>query len=170
MRRPDLIRAQTKAWKLPASAQATPDQAATISAWVVNGPFHPFWSWWLISAIHLRDLPGVRPAHREFPEAGHEFIIVSLNPERGEPDIEAIERAEDWGDPSVARFLVPPDLVYQVGGISDEQAAQCLDLMVQAIIDGRMSPDQDYREAWKESIAGTLEHLASGQHSSATEE
>jgi hypothetical protein len=94
-----------RAWEMRMGPQARPDQAATIVGYVVTGPFHPMWSWWMVAVIHLRKIPGTHPAHKHYPEAEYELMIVSLDPETP-PDL-----AETF--PQEIRQLLPPDADYR---------------------------------------------------------
>jgi hypothetical protein len=146
-----------RGWKVPIPADGEPAWAATLNAWIVNVPgAHPFWSWWQVSVVHLRDLHGVPPAHRRYPEAEYEFMIVAFDPDTPpDPD----DRGGDG-----AKFLTPIDVVEQFHGIADAQAAQLCDGAVAAILRGRASPDQDYRSWWHACIRSSVEHAALGGH------
>lgn len=63
-----------------------------------------------------------------------------------------------------AKILTPLDLVHQFNGVTDEQAERLCEGAVRLIVDGRMSPDQDYRSLWKEIIRNTVEHTVLGGH------
>lgn len=137
-----------------------PDQEAGIATWVINGPFHPLWRWWALGVVHLRPLAGVRPVVLRREGASHEVLIFSVDPEKcPEPDIDKLER-EGGELPN----LMPLDLVHQVVGLDDEQAAELAGLMVKAIVAGEMSPDQDFAEMWRRTLDTTAEHLRSGGH------
>jgi hypothetical protein len=137
----------------------TPDQAATVRAWLLRGPWHPAWSAWHVAVVHLRPVEGaLRKPYLQFPDASHEFLILSLVSPPGsdlEPDPDDVD---GW------IMLSPADAVVQVAGITDEQAAAICDLMVQAILDGRASPDSDYRSFWEGAIAATAAHYRYGEH------
>jgi hypothetical protein len=166
MRAPDLTGLGTRAWRIARTAITAPEQDATISAWVINGPFHPFWHWWMLAVVHLRDVPGQsRPAHKDFPEAEYEFMLLSMNPDKGEPDVDAWERGEDWGDTKQGKYLTPPDAIVQfTTGGSDEVARQVAEDAVARIVERKTSPDSDYRSWWERAIPQTVEHIRFGQH------
>jgi hypothetical protein len=126
--------------------------------WLVNAPgAHPLWQWWVVALIHLRPIEGVRPAHKRYPEAEHEFIIFSIDPEScPEPDPE--KAAEGYP------HLVPIDVVEQFHGVGDHDAKRICESAVRAIVGGVLSPDQDYRGAWKKCIEGTVAHYRAGKH------
>lgn len=158
-RDPDIDDALGSAWKSTAESDV-PDHQANIAAYLVTGkkhattpadwagPFHIFWNWWMVGVIHLREIEGVKPPHKQYPEAEYELMIVSLNPEAGEPDVD--------GAPGTLSFLSPVDVVEQFHGITDEQAAQVCEAAVKSICMGTMSPDQDFRSAWHRVIQQTV--------------
>lgn len=160
MREPDFKGIAGRAWKIPHPKDGPPDWAATISVYLLNVPgAHPFWSFWALSVIHLRPIPGVRPAVITTPNASHEFMIVSIDPD-WKPD----EIVDDLGFSKGLPFLTPVDVVQQFIVGNDEQAAALAELCVRTVCDGHLSPDQDYRRAWKETIVQTAEHLRVGHH------
>lgn len=158
MRAPDIERAVpvTKAWSMAEAIKAHPG-SATIAAWIVHAPWaHAAWSFWMMSVVHLRPIEGFPPVRRHYPEAEYEFLIQSIDPERcPEPNPDA---------PQTIRFLTPVDAVVQFDGVSDEDAGRILEAAVRAVIAGRMSPDSDFREAWKQCIAATAQHFRAGGH------
>ena len=162
MRAPDSRGRAGRAWRLspptPEYLETHPDHQAGIVTWLLNVPgAHIAWSWWMLGAISLRDLPGVRPANKHYIGAEFEFMIYALNPERcPHPD------PDQWegGYP----YLVPSDLVYQSHGLTEDQIRHVVALMVLEIVNGRMSPDQDYRESWKSLLATTITHFREGVH------
>lgn len=132
----------------------TKDQEATLAVWLIEGPFHPFWSRWVASAIHLRNIEGVRPAHLEAPDMTHELLIASVN-----PDSEVKE-----GFPQLGDLLTPIDQVVQFRARDDEAARRVLERVLDLVCDGA-SPDQDFRSFWRRvipEIAGAVE--AEGGH------
>lgn len=158
MREPDQQSQFGRAWQLNrALLPDSPQKTATTATWVVNVPgAHPFWSYWLVTVVSLRDIPGLGPAHKAYPEAEYEFSINSIDPERcpvPNPD-------ETLGFP----LLSPPDVIEQFHGISDEDTTRLVEGAIKAILSGLVSPDQDFRAVWKKLIAGTVEHFASGAH------
>lgn len=157
MRTPDATGTAGRGWRVTRPAGGEKAWAATIDSWLVNVPgAHPFWSWWQVSVVHLRDLPGVPPAKRRYPDAEYEFMIVAFDPETPpDPD----NRGGDG-----AKILTPIDVVEQFHGVTDEQAAGMCSRAVELILAGVTSPDQDYRAWWKACIAETVEHTVLGGH------
>jgi hypothetical protein len=141
-------------------------EAGSLVTWIVNGPYHPLWSWWHVGVIHLRDIPGAPPANKQYPEAEYEFAIYSLDPSGKDgrpkaPDIDLIEAGETKrGFPG---FLSPPDVQFHFHRVTDEQAIKICNRAVEHIVGGR-SCDSDYREWWKAALAGTVEHFVLGVH------
>lgn len=141
--------------------------AAGIAEWLVNGPFNPFWKWWYISTVHLRDVEGIPTANKHYPEAEYELAIYSLDPEPKagrpeEPDIDLIEAGDSLH--GRAGFLSPPDLVKQFHGVTDHQAKEITRLVVETIITGKASPDSDFRSWWEHTLDETVRHLRQGLH------
>lgn len=167
MRAPDLKSetGKVRAWKI--KKPANPKLAAHdghISSWIVNGPFHLCWSWWMLGVVHLRPIPHVKQPYKQYPGAEYEFLIMAFNPDRGMPDITAIEDDKNWGVIDEPKFLEPADVVIQFDGLDDERAERLCDLSAWAIAKGLLSPDQDYRERWKTVILETVDHLKHGSH------
>jgi hypothetical protein len=157
MRAPDLEYGAQKAWKVLARDPDQPGQAATVDCWLINGPYHIWWSYWLISAVHLRPIEGTPPALIQFPGASHEFLIVSLlSPPSDHP-------APDPDDLSTFQILTPVDLCHQEAGLTDEQAAEICGLMAKYAVNGQ-STDSDYRRHWETIIAATAVHYRDGTH------
>jgi hypothetical protein len=147
-----------------AVAAGPPAAEAGLGTWLVNGPFHPFWNWWMLGVVHLRPIEGMADPPKRYPEAEYELMIVSLNPGRGEPDVDAIERGEDWGDLDAPKFLTPPDLVFHFHGVTDEMARDIGEAAARAIASGHLSPDSDWRNLWIQSLRGTVAHFIEGVH------
>ena len=129
-----------RAWIMPIEPR-TPDQTATLATWIVHAPWaHPIWSQYAVTLIHLRDIQGVKPAHKYDPRATHEVQVWALDPEaRLRP-----------GDPPKPRMLLTPqNFVGQWNAQDDECAKTHIENVVRAIVNGRLSPDTDFRAAWK---------------------
>lgn len=155
MRPPDWQGVGGRAWLIPNKSDV-PDHQATIAGWLVNAPgCHPFWSWWTVHVIHLRDIRGVKPAHKRYPEAEYEFVILAIHPDHpADPD-----------HPEKGyHYLTPANVVEQFHGVTDRDAGRFAELAVRSILDGRMSPDQDYRSAWRATVKDTIAHFREGRH------
>lgn len=168
MREPDKISTNgtIKAWKikytqdhLDAHMREFGHPPAGICTWLLTGPFHMAWHWWMLSVVSLKDIPGVPPATKTYPEAEYEFGIYSLS---GEVNIEAADKA-DLANRGYD-ILSPADAIVHFHDCNDEQAEQVCDLAVRAIILGAVSPDSDYRSWWRKAIPNTVEHVVTGGH------
>jgi hypothetical protein len=157
MRPPD-VDGFAKAWYIE-NKSGVADHQATLAMWLVNAPWaHPFWSWWNIGLLHLRDIPGVKPAHKKYPEAEFEFIILSID-----PDWTPIDDASELAKNGIP-FLHPPDVIEQFHGVSDHDARRITEAAVRAVCAGHISPDQDYRSVWHTTIHDTVDHFRAGAH------
>lgn len=155
-----------RAFQLPPNPP--PAWQGSVAQYIANVPSaHPLWKWWMISAIHLRPIDGVKPATLKRPTATHEFIILSMNPECGEPDLDNFHAWLDQQRDHLPRrsvYLSPPDLVFQIDGSTDEITAEICRLLVKSFCDGTGSPDSDFRRVNEAAILATLDHLRAGKH------
>lgn len=161
MRAPDVEGIAGKAWIVGREEGDHVDTTATICCWLLHVPgAHPAWSWYTFQIVHLRDIPGQsKPAHRRYPEAEYELMILALHPDH-QPDPD---------DPkSCGNFLVPVNVVEQFHGLTDEQAREMGRQAVTLICRGQASPDSDYRRWWAEAIPRTVQHVAMGGHPKAS--
>lgn len=156
-REPDLTGQHGRAWEIKKEGRdLRPDAQACLAAWLLQRPeAHPFWDQWVVSCVHLREIPGAAPPRKEKPENDHEFVIFALNPQ-----------AHPEPNPDAERFsyLQPCDLVYQCAGLTDAQAADICKLMVEHILHGGASPDSDWRRWWENSLASTVKHYIERVH------
>lgn len=146
-----------RAWRVIPKPK-TIDQTATMAQWLVHCPhLHAFWGYWWINLIHLRDIPGVVPAHKHFPQAEYELAIYAQNPER-EPDPDNLD--------CTMAVLLPADVCEQFHGVTDEQAIDLVEVLVRGVVNWTLSPDSDFRQSWKSQISLCVEHVTTG-HSEA---
>ena len=139
---------------------------SSLADWIVHGPYHPLWSWWYVGVVHLRDIPGAPPPHKQYTEAEYEIMCLSLNPNPHDnrpstPDLVQIEAGDIHG--GLPGFLTPPDWVVQFDGVTDEQAVKVGDAAMRAISRGQ-SCDSDFRAWWTSAIKATAQHFADGIH------
>lgn len=153
MRDPDMAGPCGRAW----TYRIPKENNSGVAAWLVNRPgAHPFWQWWFVAMIHLRDTPGLPPAYKRYPEAEYEFMIYSIDPTdcpNPEPD-----------DPDGYPALSPIDVVEQFHGVSDVDASRICEGAIRAIVNGVASPDQDYRSVWRAMLETTVQHFKEGRH------
>lgn len=131
----------------------------TLRQWYINGPYHPLWEWWVVSVISLKDVEGVPPAHKQYPEAEYEFTIWSLD---GVPNIDTCDRG-DLENRGFKSYLHPADVTFHFHKVTDEQAKQICDGAVDLIVRGQ-SCDSDYRQFWLNALARTVEHFVLKLH------
>lgn len=128
--------------------------AACLRCYVMhNRGSHPFWPWHVLSLVTLEELPGLPPPERQFPEATHELLVVALDPEKPPPTAPGMS----------CYWLTPVDIAEQFEA-TDERASELCDLAMEACLDGRLSPDQDWRASWHKAVTGTLDHWRRGVH------
>lgn len=150
-----------RAWRV-----VVPDEArdwrseGTVGQWIVCAPgYHPFWSWYAVGVLALRDIEGQdAPAIKHFPEAEYELLVVALDPEYPPPHPHRVGAER-------LRFLEPVNQCVQFGDVGgDGRANEILGLVVGAIVKGQLSPDDDHREAFEDIVLGTVDHYAGGVH------
>lgn len=140
-REPDVGGPHGSAWEM---AQRTDVDHAGVGSWLVHAPgYHLAWSWYAVAACHLRISEGLPPPALAFPSATHELQVLALDPEH-EPHPD---------DPQSMRWLTPPNVVEQFQVASDDDAASLVKSAVVAIVLGSISPDSDFRRAWKAWVA-----------------
>lgn len=147
---PDFKGETGAAWRVnmpPIGQRGRPDFDGTVDLVIVRQPgSHPCWDHWLISLVHLRQIPGVKPAHLRSPEMTHELQIAALDPGQPLP-------AVSWHPDVPFHLLRPIDVVEQFAASDDATAAAVLDQVVRVIVEGWASPDQDWRRWWNREIA-----------------
>lgn len=142
-REPDITGRAARAWQVTYDRDGDPRVDSHVGTWIIEGPFHPFWSQWAMTIIELKEVEGMPPPNRKYPEADAEFLIVSLNPDHP---------AETTVNPQL-RFLEPPDVAFQCDGLDREQLEALLRGCVDDVVEGRISPDSDYRQTWLELLS-----------------
>lgn len=149
-----------RAWHVDLSklVHARPDTEATIASWILNvQAAHPFWSWWFLATVHLRPIPGAKPAHVVLPGATHELLVMALDPAHEPPNPAAFREDDVHG-------LRPIDVTQQYVVRNDADAVDLAELCARACCDGVLSPDQDFRRLWEYHVTGTARHIAAGGH------
>lgn len=158
-RAPDVKGQYAEAWLCTPHPQTAAEQAALATYLVKMPNTHPLWDHWIITAVHLRDIEGAPPAKKQYPEAEYELMILALNPEENPAEIDPdnLPRPLPW--------LSPPDAIVQFhcNGM-DQAAVRITQLVIETIGRGRVSPDQDFRSFWEQSIKTTAQHYREGRH------
>jgi hypothetical protein len=155
MRTPDIEGRAARAWKVVMPSDGPPEWSGTIAAYLVHMPgAHAFWSWWLVSVVHLRPIEGVKPANKSYEEAEYEFLTAPIHP----------DHPPDPDDPGAGFETIAVDVAVQFNGTDDEQAAELCMMSVTLMTRGRASPDSDYRRWWTSAIRNGAKHAALGGH------
>lgn len=135
-----------------------PDWLATLGSWFLDCPGQsPAWSHYLLSIIHLRPIPDVKPAVVRFPHATHEVMLIALDPS-ADP---SPTNQESW------RFLQPINLMEQVQLDDDDQALVLIDEAAQATVNGitwAEPPLSGQVEPWLSILVRTSAHLRGEEH------
>jgi hypothetical protein len=154
MRDPDFIGVgDWRAWNC--RVQNTEPQHTQLAGWLLHcRGAHPMWSYWWLSLIHLRDIPGAPPAKLAIPGASHELISFAQDP----------GQAPDPDDVKTFRHLTPIDWAIQFKVGSDRDAVRLGVGVVNLTMSGAASPDTDYRTFWAQAIRETAEHFVAGRH------
>lgn len=145
---------------LPAPAERErPAMQASLVSWFLHMPgSHPFWSCYLLSLVHLREIEGAPPAFKRYPDATHEIHVIALNPEKSpKPD-----------DMTTWQCLTPINVVEQFEAKSDDDAVLMLEQLARACVDGLLYVEpqgvRGARERWTTTVTRTAEHLRLGGH------
>jgi hypothetical protein len=152
IRKPDLSGVNCEAWKLSLVPHADRKEPhATISHWLLRGPWHMWWEYFVITLVHLRPTEGMGPPFLESPGMTHEIFIMALDPgtkdEKREYDPDNMPYPIPW--------LRPMDCVVQFACTSDARAVDTCEAVVRTIIAGNASPDSDWASYWERVIPAT---------------
>lgn len=135
----------------------TSDATATLGAWFLRCPHQSIgWECYVLSVIHLRPIPKVRPAVIRAPGATHELIIIALDPDK-----------DPSPDPTTWHHLVPINLMEQFQVPTDADAVELLDASVRAVLDGELwaePPLSGQVEPWRTVIIKTSAHARGEEH------
>lgn len=146
------------AWEVPNPTAEVlairPDWTGCLGTWVVHPAVTPMpWHHYVVSVIHLRPIPGVRPAHIRRPGATHEMIIVALDPSAAPMPLTPMTDPDAYA----GSHLSPPNLTHQLVGATDEQARWLLRTLVDAIVGKGINPEMHPR-ALGNILDATLTH------------
>ncbi len=149
-KKPDLESSATKIWQDTEHS----DDPFSLARWIIWAPWvHSMWPYHFCSVVHLRDVEGSTPAKMQFPEATHEFMVLSLNPEH-EPDPNHME---------ALYFLTPPSIAQQFTATDDAEALEIIELNLQLVLQQRLSLDSDYRRSWEHILREhTIDEMRQG--------
>jgi hypothetical protein len=143
-----------------------PDHGGSVAQWILRCPGQtPAWDTYVVSTVHLRDIPGVPPAVLNIPGASHEFSIWALDPSSlgiSSPLEVLLTRVEGEG----FQFLRPSNYVKQYVGLTDSEAEQATDLLAEAILIGSLpaEPPLSGGDYWSVFMERTIEHIQTHRH------
>jgi hypothetical protein len=162
-----------RAWEIDFSedAKTVADWDATVAMWLIHAPGQsPVWNRYVVSCVHLRDIPGQsKPAKKTFSAATHEIMIIACNPDMGDVAVEGFRRRQDeLRAEGKGWFLTPFNYVGQFEIAEDMTAKDLTALLVRSIVDNHLpaEPPLSGGDYWTISLAKTLEHLTTGSHRS----
>lgn len=144
---PDYLGQVGRVWELDVDPDRTrPEHAAAIGGWLIEAPWAvPAWNYHVASLVHLRDIPGTKPAVITVDGASHELTMWSLDPQY-----------EDQIDPqdtsTLKHVLTPIDMAEQFVSPSDQRALEVVRFAIQKCVDGELIPDTDFRSEWREFL------------------
>lgn len=136
---------------------------ATVATWLITAPgYSPLWDQYRLTVVHLRPGPGLPEPKIAREGASHEFVLAAVDP-TGKGRYTTRDYAEA-GCP----VLHPLNVVHQVIGITDEQAAELARLTARAVVEGLLLPEPQgivgARETWIATFDNTAEHMRTGGH------
>jgi hypothetical protein len=104
-----------------------PDWTSSIGTWFIDAPGQsPAWRHYMLSAVHLRPIDGVKPAVISEPGATHEFMMLAMDPEKNPDPL----------DPKTWSFLRPCNLTEQVTLPNDAAAGNLLGICATRVAAG----------------------------------
>lgn len=117
-----------------------PAHVASLSIWIIFVPGQsPAWGHYVLCGVHLREIEGVRPPVKRFPDATHEVMLFALDPELGN-DLRPenfFERKEAYfKNTGRSGFLDPCNYVGQVRQATDATFTRIVDMMAESIVNG----------------------------------
>ena len=111
------------------------------AVWIVHAPWaHPAWQDYAVSLADLKPA-GPSPAIKFRDDFTHEVLVYAIDPKR---EIRTGANREDWSVPTFR----DANHGYQFAAANDDEAYDRIASVVQAIEDGRVSPDTDYKSDW----------------------
>jgi hypothetical protein len=129
----------SRAWRISnADIIFNPDDARS-AAWLVEAPWaHPVWHSYSVTLLRLAN---INPAHRllYLDNATHEIQVAALDPSvPRQPQVDSGDFAQLSPMNFCAQFIAP----------TDDNALHRVQRTVIAIVNGKLSPDTDFRDSW----------------------
>lgn len=164
-----------RVWNLPKPPPGTGplDWQLGLRAWFVEadeGVLDVGFTKWYVGAVTLRDIEGVPPAKRHYPEAAYELDCWTIDP-RKDVTVDLYDHRIETGDPGGITniLLTPPDIIFQWHGTDDAKAELVAESFVEAILAG-ISPSRPswqpdallFDARWRNRLTSTVEHFTTG--------
>lgn len=134
-------------------------QDGTLGAWLMWLPgWSPAWDNFILSVVHLRPIPGERPAIKKFPEATHELILAAIDP----------EHPADWRNIfKDCKYLTPLNVIQQFVVSSDANAVLVCEALAQFCIRGHLPIEPQgitgALDFWKKVTESTAKKVEAGE-------
>lgn len=142
-RKPDVVGDYARIWHLKRSREQARAFPAHVRTALIHAPkSHTTFHWRVFTLVCLDDMEGVAPSMRHFPEARHEFMVITADP-TGEP-ITSVDTA-------VFRYLVPPDVIFQ-SAANKTISIDAFEMAVNKVAIGSLVPDSDFRTHWEQTM------------------
>jgi hypothetical protein len=123
---------------------------ATLVHWIVEAAWaHPVWHSYSIILVHLRPMADNRPTKIYLDGATHELWVHAMDPQLDREPLILNGRVQ-------GHFLQPSNFAAQINEASDDIAIARIAQTVQAICDGRLSPDTDRRRSWEKLFGNNM--------------
>ncbi|AYF32180.1 hypothetical protein CSH63_33030 [Micromonospora tulbaghiae] len=132
-----------------------PDAAQTTDWWLITAPgYHTIWSQYGLLCVRLDDdVPGFPPPKRQFPQATHELLVLTLDPTLGVHTPDSVIAGG-------LRYLSQPNIVEQYTAGDNEMRELC-EVAVHAVVHGQLNPEtandpSRIRGQWHEALRRAL--------------
>ena len=117
----------------------------TVGMWLIEAPeAHPAWHSYLLILVHLRPLPGCEELTFHLDGATHQMWLSALDPHGSRQSLVDC----DLKAQNKCASLEPLNFAAQFIEIADNLAKERCESAVQAICDGRLSPDTPPMGDW----------------------
>ena len=131
----------------PGRHEKPEEGGAQIAMWFLHLPeAHPAWQHYMLTLIHLRDLPGMPPATKEREDDTHEIVPMPLD-SGNEPHVEDLDSM---------RALTPPNIAVQFRSGSDEEAMEVAEMVVWRLVRGTLPAEpvgiRGAEEGWRQMV------------------
>lgn len=125
-----------------------PAKNCSVCVWIIEAEWaHPLWHSYVLTTIHLRNIPGIPEAAHYLEGATHEMVLHPLD-----PTVSRSTAIQGFG----GAILVPPNFCAQFIEASDDLARERIKASVEEILRGGLSPDTDFVFQWKQRYGDNM--------------